>query len=113
MTTPSLFDDSAPEYRPGGCRGTIQQQFEEFHRLNPWVYEALEKLAADWIARGKKRVGVKMLWEVLRWQHGRMTVDPSSEFKANNNYHSRYVRLLIANHPEWAELFELRVLKAA
>lgn len=113
MSQPMLFgDDDAPEFRPGDSRGTIQERFEEFHRLNPWVYDALEKLVADYAARGRKRIGIKMLWEVIRWNYAMRTSDPANEFRANNNFHSRYVRLLIANHPEWAGLFELRVLKA-
>lgn len=110
--TPGLFDD-APEFVPERRQGTIQERFEEFHRLNPWVCDALERLAADYVARGRTRIGIRMLWEVLRWHYNRATADPSSEFRANDHYHSRYVRLLIQRHPEWAACFELRRLKAA
>lgn len=114
MTQPSLFtDEELPALVIERTGGTIQDRFEEFHRLNPWVYETLERLAADWIGRGRKRIGIRMLWEVMRWQHGRTTRDPSSEFKANDHYHSRYVRMLIDRHPEWSECFELRTLKSA
>lgn len=51
-----------------------------------------------------------MLTEVLRWHHGRATV--GDEFKLNNNFRSRYVRLMIARHPEWASAFTLRELKS-
>lgn len=101
-----LFDDF-------DRRGTIQERFERFHRLNPRVFQTLETLAADLIGRGKKRIGIRMLWEVMRWQHIRYTVDPSSDFKANDHMHSRYVRLLIERHPEWREVFELRELRTA
>jgi hypothetical protein len=113
MTTLNLFDDGAPDYVPPSSHGTIQERFEEFHRLNPWVYEAIEKLAADWIGRGRKRLGIGMLWEVLRWQYAMRTQDVSSEFKLNDHYRSRYVRLLLRKHPEWTEVFELRALKSA
>jgi hypothetical protein len=110
--TPSLFD-ALPDFVPDAAAGTIQERFEEFHRLNPWVYEALEKLIADYAGRGRKRLSIKMVWEVLRWHYNRATTDPHSEFKVNNNYHSRYARLLIERHPEWSEFFELRALKAS
>lgn len=90
---------------------TIQQRFESFHAHNPWVYAALESLTLDWLSRGRKRIGIKMLFEILRWQYGRSTT--GDEFKLNNNYPSRYARLLIENHPEWADVFHTRELKAA
>jgi hypothetical protein len=97
----------------GQVKGTIQERFEEFHRLNPWVCTALEFLAEDLISRGRKRIGIRMLWEVLRWEYQRQTIDPNSDFKANDHYHSRYVRLLIERNPEWSSAFELRTLRAA
>lgn len=90
---------------------TIQERFEAFHAANPWVYGAFERLTADWVTHGRSRIGIGMLTEVLRWQYNRTTVgDP---FKINNDYRSRYVRLLIDHHPEWADVFETRALKAA
>lgn len=92
---------------------TYQERFEDFHRHNPWVYHALVALARGLQQRGHRRVGIKMLFEVLRWQYAMSTVDPSSEFKLNNNYHSRYARLILAQEPDLADIFELRELKAA
>lgn len=90
---------------------TIEAHFQAFHAANPWVYDALEHLAADLLSRGRRRIGIRMLWEVVRWQYERQTTDPSSSFKANDHYHSRYARLLIARHPEWADAFETRELR--
>jgi len=42
---------------------TIQERFESFHRLNPWVYAALERLTAQWLAAGHRRLGIGMLTE--------------------------------------------------
>ena len=91
---------------------TIQHQFEDFHASNPFVYEALEALAERLVRRGRQKVGIGMLFEVLRWQWAMQTDDPSSDYKLNNNYRSRYARLLMENHPEWVGLFETRELKA-
>ena len=90
---------------------TIQERFESFHRLNPWVLESFERLTADYLRRGNPRVGIGMLTEVLRWHYGRQTA--GDVFKLNNNFRSRYVRALIERHPEWADAFECRALKAA
>ena len=64
-------------------RLTTEQRFWEFHEANPHVYLELVRLARRAKDHGKKRIGVKMIWEVMRWNltietHG----DP--EFKLNN-----------------------------
>jgi hypothetical protein len=103
-------DLSQPAHAVGA---TIQERFQAFHEANPWVLNVLEQLTADMLAKGHRRIGIRMLWEVLRWQYNRRTIDPSSSFKVNDQYHSRYVRLLIERHPEWADVFSTRILKAA
>jgi hypothetical protein len=91
---------------------TIQERFEAFHEANPWVYRALVSLTRDWIGKGHDRIGIKMLTEIIRWHYGRQTTD-STGFRLNNNYPSRYVRLIITEHPEWAPVFETRELRSA
>ena len=90
---------------------TTLQRFVQFHEANPEVYRKLELLAQGMWDAGRRRVGMKMLFEVLRWQHYLRTVDTSSEFKLNNNFTALYSRLLVARHPEWEGLFEMRHLK--
>ena len=90
---------------------TIQEQFEEFHRLNPFVYRRLAAMARQLLAKGRKKIGIGMLFEVLRWNYYSNTKDPSSEWKLNNNYCSRYARLMAAE-AEFKDAFELRELKS-
>lgn len=107
-----LFDIAElvePDYEP---QQTISERFEEFHRLNGWVYTALETLAADWLAHGHRKVGVKALFEVIRWQFGRTTTGDQG-FRMNNDFTSRYARLLIERNPEWENAIETRSLRAA
>lgn len=108
----TLFD-TAPLVVASPQPGTIEEAFLEFHTANPWVYDALVKLARDLLERGHNRCGIGMLFEVLRWQWARSTTDPSSEFKLNNNYRSRYARLIMEREPDLAEAFEVRGLRAA
>lgn len=104
--------DVEPIVTPPRVKGaTIQEKFESFHELNPWVLAAYVRLADDWVARGRKRIGIGMLTEVLRWQYGRKTV--GDDFRLNNNYRSRYVRLMIAEHPRFEGVFETRELHTA
>ncbi|MFJ3248441.1 hypothetical protein [Streptomyces sp. NPDC086782] len=106
------LDDIQRVQQPAICPGqSIQERFEAFHALNPWVLRHLKALAADCVAKGFRRVGIGMLFELLRWRYGEAT--HGDAFRLNNNFRSRYVRLLIERHPEWARLFETRALRAA
>lgn len=98
----------APEYVEGA---TIQERFEAFHRLNPWVLDALVRLTRTYVDAGHRRVGMKMLFEVLRYQYGIQTT--GDEYRLNNNMTSRYARLLVQEHPELAPVFEVRQLQSA
>lgn len=85
---------------------SIQERFEAFHQLNPWILRHLETLTADCVERGLTRIGIGMLFEVLRWQYGIAT--QGEPWKLNNDFRSRYVRRLLELHPEWSSLFETR-----
>jgi hypothetical protein len=110
--TATLFDLPWDDYRTVEApAATIQERFEQFHQVNPWVYDALVRLAYELQQRGRRRIGVGLLFEVLRWQHAMATTDPSSEFKLCNDYASRYARLIVNNHPDLESVFELRRLR--
>ncbi|MFG2143691.1 hypothetical protein ACGFRG_05760 [Streptomyces sp. NPDC048696] len=95
---------------PSSGRLSIQERFEAFHQLNPWILDKLEVLAADFVDRGGRRVGIGMLFEVLRWQYGMAT--RGEPWRLNNDFRSRYVRRLLDRRPEWCSLFETRGLRA-
>ncbi|MFE6186487.1 hypothetical protein ACFQ6U_18890 [Streptomyces sp. NPDC056465] len=88
---------------------TIQERFEAFHELNPWVLDELEAMTARCVGQQWPRVGIAMLFELLRWRYGEAT--RGDEFRLNNSYRSRYVRLLLERHPEWVRLFSTRALR--
>jgi hypothetical protein len=90
---------------------SIQERFERFDRENPHVYPHLRRLALEARDAGLQRIGVRMLWEVMRWHVAIETRDPSG-LKLNDHYTSRYVRKLIREHPELDGLFETRRLRA-
>lgn len=93
--------------------GSIQSDFEDFHRLNPWVLERMIGMTRDLARRGRRKVGIGMLFEVLRWQYAMSTTDTHSEFKLNNNYRSRYARLIMELCPDLDGIYETRELKAS
>lgn len=90
---------------------TIQAKFEEFDRLNPWVYAKLVAMARELRAKGIKQFGIKMLFEVLRWQYIKATTDPSSGYHLNNVYTSRYARKIMATEQDLKTAFETRILQ--
>lgn len=108
---PTLFEHGlAPVPISTVQHGTIEESFQAFHSANSWVYAALVRLARDMHRRGRRRIGIGMLFEVLRWQHSLATVDASSDFKLNNNYRSRYARLIMDSESDLAGIFETRRL---
>lgn len=88
---------------------TIQERFEAFHSQNPQVYAAYRSLAFQLLGQGVKRYGISGLTEILRWQFALQTKGDS--FRINNDYRSRYVRMLVKNHPELDGFFEFRQLR--
>lgn len=98
---PSLFDQPR----------SIEERFLSFHLRHPEVLEQLLRLTDEARARGRQRIGIRMLWERMRWY---MTVeqDAAEEFKLNDHYHSRYARLICEVRPDLAHMFELRELRA-
>ena len=101
---PSLFDRIVTINAHGM---TLEQQFEAFHQANPQVYPALRRLALD-AARHGRRLGIGMLFEVLRWQYAMNDDGPGQEFKLNNNYRAFYARLLMEREPDLQGYFETR-----
>lgn len=98
---------------PGeGTEDTLQARFEAFHEANPHVLRILEELAEEWL-RTHRKLGIGMLWEVMRWRLGVQTVRENEDYRLNDHYRSRYARLMIARHPEWADAIETRRLRAA
>lgn len=107
---PTLFEPLPPIVRPAVNRcDTLQQRFESFHRANPAVYAALKRLALDMRRRGVRRYGIGGLFELLRWQYAMQT--HGDDYALNNNWRSRYARLLMDEVPELRGFFEVRELQ--
>lgn len=87
-----------------------ERAFEEFHAANPEVHRRLVELVTTWVhRRGMHRLGMKMLFEVLRWEVGTGQLHTvGDDFHLNNNHTAFYVRLVERDHPEWIGLFEKR-----
>lgn len=86
----------------------IVARFAEFHQANPSVYEDLVTLARRAHRAGAERVGMKMLFEVLRWERFIKGSKDVEGFKLNNDFTACYARLIMAREADLAGLFETR-----
>lgn len=107
---PTLVISPTPDQVSG--EGTLQEQFEQFHADNPWVYDTLVRMTRQMRSRGVGKIGMGQLFEVLRWHHSMTTMDANSEFKLNNNYRSRYSRLIMESETDLLGVYEIRRLRA-
>ncbi len=91
---------------------TIDTRFEEFHRANPKVYDDLVSMCRAFRLKGHKgKLGIGMLFEVLRWQRY-LDNSYTDEFKLNNDYRSRYARKIMDENPELMGIFNIRDLRS-
>jgi hypothetical protein len=88
---------------------TASDAFLRYHMQHPQVYDELVKMARQWKASGKPHCSIKMLWEVLRFNFG-VQIDHEDGFRLNNNYTSRYARLIMGREDDLEGLFETREL---
>ena len=86
----------------------LEAQFRRFHAQNPHVYVELVKLARQAKEAGWDTIGIKMLWEVLRWNVLMATTD--RQFKLCNNHHAYYARLIMKQEEDLAGIFRMKKL---
>lgn len=86
---------------------TRAERFAEFHARNPQVYAELVRLAREAKVAGLKHLGVRMLWEVCRWNFALRTSGDSG-FKLNDHMSAAYARLIMQNEPDLRDAFEIR-----
>lgn len=86
----------------------LAQAFRDFDQANPHVYAELVSLCQLWIERrGQQKLGIGMLWEVLRWNLNLRT-STDEPFKLNNNHRSFYARKIMTHERTLADVFDLR-----
>ncbi|MHC4158885.1 MAG: hypothetical protein ACYSSO_07375 [Planctomycetota bacterium] len=88
----------------------LDAKFWIYHEENPHVFELFTKFAVMAKSAGYQYYSAKAIFERVRWQINIETKDPEG-FKLNNNYTSRYARLLVDRRPAFNGFFRNRVLK--
>ena len=92
---------------------TLEERFWDFHDANPDIYAELVRLARRAQEAGREKVGIAMLYEVVRWNRFlNATENPGERYKLNNDFRSRYARLIMEQEKDLREMFDVRELKA-
>lgn len=95
-------------------RSSIDLAFRAFHAKHPEVYQAICHLARQAKRAGRDKIGVGMLFEVLRWNTFIAAPrDVDDEYRLNNNFRSRYARLVMDLEDDLDGIFDIRELRAA
>lgn len=94
-----------------GTEHQIQQGFEQFAANNPWITQELIRVARYYQRIGRNRCGMKHLIEVMRYEYAKRAQN-AEDLKINNNYTSRYTRLVCELAPDIAPMFEQRRLRS-
>jgi len=102
----SLFDDLVITKVEGLSKMPTREAYAAFNKANPWVVRELEKIAWEMIKHGRKKIGMRAVIEIFRWETRRHTI--SKDFKINNNFCALYARDILARNPHWGQVFELR-----
>lgn len=105
-STPQLVLDLRPLVRGPRLIGPLEEQFRQFHALNPHVYEALVKLSRWCKTDGWRKGSINLLFERLRWEYAVQT--HGDDYRLNNNYRAFYARLLMHDCPDLEGFFDVR-----
>lgn len=88
----------------------MDEAFWKFHDQNPQVLDRLIEMTEQAKRTGMTKIGMKMLFEVIRWEH--LVYTRGDNFALNNNYTSRYVRVLSDKRPDLRDMFETRSIRS-
>jgi len=97
MIQPSLFESR------------LDTLFIKYHADNPAIFEHFKRFALQLRGRGFRHFGAKAIMERIRWEVALQT--GRDGFKINNNYTSRYARLLERKLPMFRGFFRKRALQ--
>jgi len=87
---------------------SIPERFKRFHSANRHVYDALVNLARQFRQRrGDSKIGIGMLYEVLRWNYY-MTTKSEDDYKLSNDFRACYARLIMSQEPDLKGIFQTK-----
>ncbi len=88
---------------------TLDEKFFQYHNDNPHVLKLFLNYARQVKDVGFQHYGFHTIMHRVRW-HLNVETKDSEGYKMNNNYSSRYARLLVKENPEFEGFFRNRKL---
>jgi hypothetical protein len=125
---PAAFEGGAPEQLKIGdpvshVRGDTEglfaglpkeriEEWRDFHKANPWVWDRFKKYAHQLRIAGARHAGARMIVERIRWDIESREIKVIEGFAINNNHVALYARLLAMKEPHFfRHFFEFREMK--
>lgn len=100
-------------------KASLQERFERFHEANPGILDAIIQIARDTkTEEGYTRWSINGVFEILRYSkkyrslRRNLKISKADGFQLNNDYRSRYVRLVERAAPDLEGFFLTRELKS-
>lgn len=89
---------------------SIKESFEEFNKKNPHVYDMFKGQVYRAKSKNRSKVSSKAIINWMRWEVS-INTKSADVYKINDAFTSHYARLFIKDHPQYADMFELRELR--
>lgn len=105
--TPEQGDLFAQPVEQDDAGLTRTERFIRFAQLNPHVEELFIRELNRWQAEGRQKIGISLLISRARWVFTRLSTT-GEEFKINDHHGAYYARKLMADHPRFEGMFNLR-----
>ena len=110
--TGTMFDPAPETDRARLEReASIDARFKLFHADNPHIYRELQRRAQALLDRGAKRIGIAAIVEAMRYDAA--IESKGDQWKINNDYRSRYSRMLLDWNPQLRGVLDTRELRSA
>tara|TARA_E500000178_G_C17034365_1_gene762464 strand:+ start:2280 stop:2600 length:321 start_codon:yes stop_codon:yes gene_type:complete len=83
----------------------ITNQFINFHKQNPNVYNLFKRFTKQAIKAGHTHLSSEMIINRIRWE---TSITTNEEYKINNIYKPYYSRMFMNDFPKYNEFFRMR-----
>ena len=98
---------------------SVKENFKDFHRANPIVFELFEIFAEEAISAGAGMLSSKFIINRIRWEAMISTTGTKSgrhpvtgkPYKIDDRFTPWYARLYMLKYPSRASLFETRRIR--
>ena len=88
----------------------VDMKFFKYHKESPHIFNLFVAFSKEIKAKGYKTYSMRTIMHRIRWHVDITTNDPDG-FKMNNNYSSRYARMLANEYPDFKDFFKNRRMK--